>query len=250
MAPQKPFSSPDLSVVILCYRSGKEVQPFVDCVKDILNRRKINFELVLVGNYLPEDYNDETPATIKKLQAQDSRRIKIVAKPKEGMMGWDMRSGLEVTTGPVIAVIDGDGQMPPEDLVKTYDVLAKGGYDLVKTYRQKRYDSLWRRTISPIYNVLFTVLFPGTGWRDINSKPKIFTRKAYDLFNLHSDDWFIDAEIMIQARRLKMKVAEVTTVFHKRTIVRPVLVKADAIFEFIKNLIKARIREFKLFKRS
>ncbi len=245
MFPPNQFSSLDLSVVILCYRSGKAVGPFVKSVKEVLNRQKINLELVLVGNYLPHDYDDETPAVLRKLQAEDPRTIKIVVKPKKGMMGWDMRSGLERAKGQIIAVIDGDGQMPPEDLVKTYDVLKKGGYDLVKTYRQTRYDRLWRRIISQIYNLLFVLLFPGTGWRDINSKPKIFTRKVYDLFNLNSDDWFIDAEIMIQARRLRLKVAEVTTAFHKRTIDRPVLVKTGAIFEFLINLIKARIKEFK-----
>lgn len=242
MSPHKQLQSIDLSVVILCYRSGEGILPFVEQVKEILKSKMITWELVLVGNYMPS-IDDKTPEIVRKIESQDPRRVRSIAKVKKGMMGWDMRSGLELAKGQTIAVIDGDGQMPPEDLVKIYDLLLEGDFDLVKTCRQKRYDSLWRKVVSQIYNQLFNILFPGTGWNDINSKPKIMTRRAYNLLHLVSDDWFIDAEIMIQARRLNFKVGEVPTVFYKRTVDRPAFIKPIVILEFLRNLIKARIRE-------
>src|SRR5437763_1627489 len=79
--------------------------------------------------------------------------------------------------------------------------------------RVERGDGLSRRLVSALYNGVFRLLFPGFPVRDVNGKPKLLTRAAYERLSLASDDWFIDAEIMIQARRLGLRVGEVETVF-------------------------------------
>ena len=86
-------SPPELSVVVLCYRTGEYARQFVDQISDELRTSGIDYELVLVGNFLPGS-NDETPEIIKEIARKDSR-CRAVARVKEGMMGWDMRSGLE-----------------------------------------------------------------------------------------------------------------------------------------------------------
>ena len=170
-------------------------------------------------------------------------RIKTVVKVKEGMMGWDMKSGLQAATGKKLAVIDGDGQMPCTDVIRVYNLMIKKGYDLVKTVRIKRSDGWYRMSISTVYNLLFKVMFPGINAWDINSKPKIITRELYQKMNLESNGWFIDAEIMIIARRLKIGIGEIETTFHSIDS-RPSFVKPLAILEFLANLIWYRIKEF------
>ena len=159
------------------------------------------------------------------------------------MMGWDMKSGLQAATGKKMAVIDGDGQMPCTDVIRVYNLMIKKGYDLVKTVRIKRSDGLYRMSISTVYNLLFKVMFPGINAWDINSKPKIITRELYQKMNLESNGWFIDAEIMIIARRLKMGIGEIETTFHSIDS-RPSFVKPLALLEFLVNLIWYRIKEF------
>jgi len=232
----------DLSVVILCYRAEEAVRPFVSKTRALLLDAGIeDYELVLVGNYM-EGTPDETPRVVAEIAATDER-VRCVARPKAGMMGWDMRCGLELARGRHIAVIDGDGQMPVEDLVRVYRVIRVDDLDLVKTYRLRRGDGWRRRTLSFFYNLLFAILFPGTFSRDVNSKPKILTRKAYESLDLESDDWFIDAEIIIQARDRGLRVGEIPTSFHglggRRSFVRP-----TAVLEFVRNLAVYRIKTF------
>ena len=62
--------------------------------------------------------------------------------------------------------------------------------------------------------------------------------------DLKSNDWFIDAEIMIQARRLKFKIGEVSTIFRGLEGKRKSFIGLPAIVEFMKNLVVFRIREF------
>jgi len=158
------------------------------------------------------------------------------------MMGWDMRSGLEAAAGQVLTLIDGDGQIEPQDIGRVYRTLREQDLDLCQTYRVRRGDG-WRRVwISRIYNTLFRLLFPGTGLRDVNAKPKVMTRRTYEALRLSSTDWFTDADIIIQVRRLKLRVGEIPSVFgHSAT--RPSFINAAAVREFLKNLMIFRIRE-------
>lgn len=231
---------PDISVVVLCYKTGFFARKFSENIISMLEKESIDYELVLVGNYYP-DSDDVTPNVVKDI-AGKYKKVIAVTKPKEGKMGWDMRSGLNAAKGRYIAVIDGDGQMPYEDILKVYRMIKSGNFDFCKTYRIKRYDSFYRRLISAVYNAIFSIIFM-THARDTNSKPKIITREAYNKLKLVSDDWFLDAEIMIQAKRFKFKIGEIPTVF-EQSVDRSSFVKFTSIFEFIKNIILYRINEF------
>jgi glycosyltransferase involved in cell wall biosynthesis len=239
--------TPNLSVVVLAYRSAETIATFVDSLVSCLEANEPHWELILVGNYM-ENSDDRTPEVVKGLAKQDAR-IRAVTEVKEGMMGWDMKSGLKAASGKVLAVIDGDGQMPAEDVIRVYKTLREDNLDLAKTYRVKRCDGSYRRVISTVYNALFQFLFPGLNSRDINSKPKVMTRDAYASMDLKSDGWFIDAEIMIQARGLRLKTGEIETVFHSIDS-RPSFVKPLSILEFLANLVWYRVLEcFRSYKK-
>ena len=236
--------TPEISVVILCYRSGDFAKIFYNKVSEVLRRNNLDYEIVLVGNYRPET-NDDTPEIIKEISNSDSRVrtvIKEKLKPEEAM-GWDMRSGFEAAVGKTILVIDGDGQMPPEDIPRLYNKLVKERLDLCKGRRISRGDGPYRKFISMVFNAVMHLLFPGIVSNDINGKPKIFTRYAYSKMKLESNDWFIDAEIMIQARRLNFRIGEMEVEFHENPKRRS-FISFKANLEFIKNIITYRLKEF------
>ena len=231
--------SADTSVVILCYKAADSITEFVRKMKGLLEARGLSYELVLVANYnAHERETDRTPSVVNGLAARDSH-IVVVSKPKEGMMGWDLNCGLRAATGSTVALIDGDGQMPAEDIIRIYDALRSGNYDCAKTYRIGRFDGWKRKVISKVYNTLLKVFFPKVRLRDVNSKPKIFTREAYSKLNLKSTDWFADAEMMIQASYLGFRISEVPTVFHENQHRRS-FVRTSAILEFLKNIVVYR----------
>ena len=239
--PIQQSSMSRISVVILCYKAGHKIVPFVDDVLAAMDRLPNDYELILVGNYNRGDTTDQTPAVVHALAA-DNPRIIPLALEKRGMMGWDARSGLAVATGDIIALIDGDYQMPPQDLEHVCRKLLDDGLDLAMTCRSVRKDGMLRRINSRIYNLIFRSLFPGYPVRDVNSKPKAMTRAFYNTLRLTADGWFLDAEIIIQARRHKARLGQIETVFNqgdRKSFVRP-----DAVFEFLRNLLAARLKEF------
>ena len=146
---------PNLSVVLLCYRSEDAILSYVEELKTCLTELNIEWEIILIGNYIAGS-NDRTPEIAKTIAAQDPR-INALTKEKKGMMGWDMKSGFESVSGKVIAVTDGDGQFPLADVGRVYRKLIDEDLDMVKTYRDKRCDGLYRRILSAIYNFIFRI---------------------------------------------------------------------------------------------
>ena len=57
---------PHFSLVVLCYRSGHSIVPFVEKLRQVLSRCNFSSELVLVGNYI-EGGDDDTPQVVQEL---------------------------------------------------------------------------------------------------------------------------------------------------------------------------------------
>ncbi|MEA2358136.1 MAG: polyisoprenyl-phosphate glycosyltransferase [Solirubrobacteraceae bacterium] len=229
---------PELSAIVLCYRAGPSILRVIEPLHEELQAADVAYELVLVANY-HEGNDDPTPRIVEEF-AQTHEHVRFVAGVKQGAMGWDMRSGFAVARGDYLVAIDGDAQNPVEDLVKMYREMKSTGAEVMKGRRIARFDGPYRRVVSWVYNTLFKVLFGTHGLWDINGKPKGLTRRAYEQLELRSDDWFIDAEIMISARRRGLSIAEMPVVF-RRNDDRASFVRVSAIWEFLANMARARI---------
>lgn len=232
--------NPEISVIILCYKSQDRAYNLARKVVSLLEDYAVPYEIILVGNYIDGDA-DNTPFIVKHIAAE-MKNVRAVTLPKQGMMGWDARQGMEAAEGNHICLIDGDEQTPLFDIIRVYEKLKNDHLDFVQTYRISRSDGFQRKILSNIYNMIFRLLFPHTGLRDINSKPKMITRKAYQNMNLTSNDWFLDAEMAIQARRLNLKTGEIPTTFYRCTY-RKSFVNFTTIPEFVKNLILAKLKD-------
>jgi len=229
--------SAELSVVVLCYRAGEAVVALVERLREALAETNAPFELVLVANY-DAGVPDTTPAVAHRLAASRPD-IVVVAEVKQGGMGWDLRSGLEAANGEAIAVIDGDGQYEPADVVRAFTVLRETGADVAKGRRTSRSDGLVRKLVTLTYNAAFALLFPRVGVRDVNGKPKAITRAALQQLELRSDDWFLDAELVLEARRLRLRIVEFPVAYLSGS--RPSFVKPAAVLEFARHMLRYRL---------
>ena len=165
-----PKNNIEFSMAVLCYRAEESAIPFVEKLHSILSFFHFNWEIVLVANYWPH-VPDRTPEVVRSL-CERMPHTRYISEPKEGAMGWDMKSGLDACNGRYIGVIDGDGQYPIEAIFSCFAAIKISDYDFVKTYRVMRSDSLYRNIVSGIYNCLFTAPQPPCGKADGNSDTK------------------------------------------------------------------------------
>jgi hypothetical protein len=125
-------------------------------------------------------------------------------------------------------------------VVKVFRASRTSAADIVKVVRVKREDGLKRLVITTVYNSLFKILF-GDVCADINGKPKILKYSALQQLNLESNDWFIDAEMMLAARNLNFTIEEIPVVFKQRQGGES-NVRLTTIIEFISNMFAIRKR--------
>jgi glycosyltransferase involved in cell wall biosynthesis len=201
----------ELSVVALCFRAEEHLAAFAEPLSSALDAAGVPYELVLVANYWPQS-GDKTPERAKTFSERHPNVV-VVAEPKQGAMGWDLRSGLEASTGRYLVYLDGDGQVPGPAVLDVFRRLRSTGADVVKGRRHVREDGSVRTITSLGFNLLFRLLFrTGPLW-DVNGQPKGMTRAAYERLGLRTDDWFTDAEILLKAKAAEMTVEEVTVRF-------------------------------------
>ena len=227
----------EVSAIVLCYRAGESITAVIEPLYDLLERSGVTHELVLVANYWPHE-RDETPQIVRRFAATHDE-VTVIDKVKEGGMGWDMRNGLAAARGDYLIVIDGDAQNPVEDVFRMYELQRQTGADIGKGRRENRADGLYRRLISWAFNVLFRLLFRTRGLWDINGKPKGLTREAYGRMHLESNDWFVDAEIVLAAQRAGMNIAELPVVFLENKE-RSSFVRISSIWQFVVHMVRYR----------
>jgi hypothetical protein len=228
---------PELSVVVLAYRAEERTRDVVVPLYDLLEAEGISYELIVVANYWSRE--DSTPVVAWAL-ARERDAIRVVARPKRGDMGWDMRSGLAAAGGRFLVVIDGDGQVPVQYALEAYRRLRTTGAPIVKGRRYLREDGSVRTVVSLGFNALFWLLFRTRGLWDVNGRPKGMTRAAYEQLDLQTDDWFTDAELLLKARRLGLEVHE----FPVRFLVNPArasFVGPATVWEFLRNMALTRL---------
>ena len=225
---------------MLCYRAGPALTALLEPLYAELDESEVDFELVLVGNYDSDE--DSTPKVVRDFAREHRHAKATIQRKTEGGMGWDMRDGFAHASGKIMIVMDGDAQNPSEDVLRMFRAMRRTDADLMKGRRTTRLDGVYRRLISAVYNALFLVLFGTRGLRDINGKPKGLTRAAYERISpLVSDDWFIDAEIVIKAKRGGLSIGELPVVFLENKE-RTSFVRVGAIWEFVVNLARFRWR--------
>jgi len=225
------------SLVVPFYNEEQNAESVVFDLLNAFRNVGVRFELVLVNN----GSTDRTPHILRKL-AKSNKEITIVNIAENQGYGWGIISGLRAARGEYLGLSPGDGQVCGTEVTKVYRKLIDDGLDLCKAKQGFRNDGSFRKIQSTLYNLILPIFFK-VQTRDINRSPKMMKRPVYKLMQLSCRDWFLDAEIMIKSNRMALKVGEVPIYFDKRKTGKS-NVKFTTVFEFIKNIIWYRLRDF------
>jgi glycosyltransferase involved in cell wall biosynthesis len=231
-----------VSIVLPFYNEGANVERVVTELLTATRGADWDIRLACVQN----GSCDDTGKILARL-AQANPRVSIIEVPYNQGYGFGIRQGLAAATGEIVGYLDGDGQVQPSDMLR---VLA--GMQVAraaKAIRVVRGDGWRRRLVSGIYNTLFRVLFAIRA-RDANAKPKFLRKEDLAKLALVSDDWFIDAEVMIKTAALGIQWAEEPVEFRKRDGGKS-NVRVGSIVEFLSNLARWRFGQtYKTWKRT
>jgi glycosyltransferase involved in cell wall biosynthesis len=187
-----------------CYNEEEVVSYTISRLLSAFERAGYQLEIVAVDN----GSWDRTGEIIGQMAARSTRIIPHRVETNQGY-GYGILSGLPLCKAAWVGLIPADGQVDAEDVVRLYEaVVAVNGPVLGKVRRRFRMDGLVRKAVSTGFNLFFRALWPTLPSLDVNGNPKILPRAAVEAMHLRSTGWLLDAEIMLKAHFMGVRILE------------------------------------------
>ncbi|MDI6845511.1 MAG: glycosyltransferase family 2 protein [Candidatus Saccharicenans sp.] len=205
---------PYLSIVIPAFNEEKRIGFTLFLIKDYLESRKIEAEVILVD----DGSQDRTAGVAREVMA-DYPRFRLIQLPVNRGKGAAVRTGMLEASGELILFTDADLSTPIEEMEKLLP-LAREGYEVVIGSRAlpgseiKKRQGWLRERMGKFFNLLVRLLVLG-GFRDTQCGFKLFRREAArNVFSrLQTDGFAFDVEALVLALSAGYRVAEVPVVW-------------------------------------
>ncbi len=194
-----------------------------------------DYELIVVN----DASTDATPRLADEAAAANPR-VKVVHHPVNRKLGGSMKSGFAASTGDVIVYTDADLPFDMRELHKALRLLRQYEADMVSAYRFDRTDEGLTRVIySALYNALVRVLY-GVRVRDVNFAFKVCRSRIFANITLKSEGSFIDAELVVRAKKLGYSLVQFGVDYFPRTRGVSTLSKPSVIVKILREAFALR----------
>lgn len=130
-----PYMEPQskkISAIIACYKDNQAIPYMYQRLRDVFRKLDAAYEIIFVNDASPDD----TEEVIAKIAANDPNVIGITHSRNFGSQSAFL-SGMGISTGDAVVLLDGDLQDPPELIEKFFEKWREG-YDVVYGVRVKR----------------------------------------------------------------------------------------------------------------
>jgi glycosyltransferase involved in cell wall biosynthesis len=238
LVPAEPFQK--LSVFFPMWNEEDYVERTVtraqeECELMVRSGAILDYELIIVD----DASTDRTPELADKLAALDDR-ISVIHHPVNRKLGGAMKTGFAAATGDLVLYTDADLPFDLADAAKAVRLMAYYEADVVSAFRFDRTGEGPLRTVYTFcYNFLIRRMF-GVRMRDINFAFKLCRTRIFDHVELHSEGSFIDAELIIRAKKLGYSVIQFGVDYFPRTRGESTLASGSVIRAIVREMRQLR----------
>ncbi len=210
-------SDPSVTVVIPCRNEEGHIAPMVARLPEL----PPNSEYIFVEG----GSKDGTEAAIKlAIERNPDKPLRFLKQTGKGK-GDAVRLGFGAARGEVLAILDSDMGVAPEDLPSFVNALARGHADFVNGSRLV-YPMAGKamRFLNLVANKFFALLFSwilGQSCRDTLCGTKVLYRSDYERIAAHRSyfgdfDPFGDFDLLFGASRLNLHIVDLAVRYHER----------------------------------
>jgi hopanoid biosynthesis associated protein HpnK len=225
-----------LSFVLPMYNEALNIEAMAAMIRRDAAPLLDDYEIVIV-----DDASTDGCGAIADRMARDDARIRVIHNPRNRGLGGSIRVGLAAARMPYVLYSDSD---LPVDFECLRWVLPKvtPEVDLLIGYRVGRAEGVRRAIMSWTYNRLIRAIF-GLRVRDVNFAFKLIRRDLLERLDLHSEGSFIDAEILLEARRAGATPVEVGLDYHIRRAGASSLSSPAVVFKILAEMWRYLTRD-------
>jgi glycosyltransferase involved in cell wall biosynthesis len=190
-----------ISVFSPCYNEEKNVGKLLTSMLDFLPKISSDYEIIIV-----DDGSTDATSDIARKFALENPQVRVIRHEKNKGYGTALRTGFENCNKDYIFFTDGDNQFDITEMSKLLPYIKD--CDIVTGFRIKRQDNFIRKINEFSFNRLIRILF-GLKVRDLNCAFKIYKKHVIRSLKLQSKVAFINAELLIRAKKKGFTIKEV-----------------------------------------
>ena len=200
-----------ISIVIPAYNEKKRIEGSLAETCAYMNDFGMEYEIIVI-----DDGSSDGTGRIVEHIAKDVRNVRLVRYDKNRGKGHALRTGVLVTKGDFVLVMDADLSTPMDELRKLMPYLSDGEFDIAIGSRALALSDIikkqpwWRRGMGKTFNKIVKALVIG-GFSDTQCGFKLFKgESARSLFGEAKIDRFAyDVEILALATKKEYRIKEV-----------------------------------------
>ncbi len=198
------------SIIIPAYNEQDRLGATLEKVLAYAAAQRWRSEVLVVN-----DGSRDATADVAREFARRNSSVRLIENPGNRGKGYSVRNGALNASGDIVLFTDADLSTPIEEVGKLFAAIA-GGADVaigsrwLKSELQTERQPVYRQIVGRAFNlVLWAIL--RINYKDTQCGFKAFSgRAARTLFSLQKiDRWGFDPELLLLARKMGMKVAEV-----------------------------------------
>jgi phenylacetate-CoA ligase len=231
-----------ISIIVPCFNEMSNLEVLSERIKRSLEKNNIVFEVILVD----DGSQDKTWETIERILANQTKFIGIKNVRNLGIYeSW--KTGITISTGDLICLIDADLQNQPEDIVRLYNKFHLENSHLIQATRSSiEWHKDSRFYSSRSLNLLLNLIFKDTATDNKSGFILAPKHVLVDILNFKSKYQFPQTFIRVSARSKGYMISEIETLFQPRKAGKSFLDSKNPITIYIKVLfdIILAIREF------
>ena len=148
----KPKLNAKITCIIACYKDAEAIPVMYERLVRMFNETKLRYEIIFVNDCSP----DNSEEVIAGIAAKDNNVIGITHSRNFGSQSAFL-SGMEISTGDAVVLMDGDLQDPPE-IIPAFHKKWLEGYDVVYGKRVKREMSFFMNLVYKGFYRIFSKL--------------------------------------------------------------------------------------------
>ncbi|HEY4935713.1 MAG TPA: glycosyltransferase family 2 protein [Puia sp.] len=137
----------DISVIVPILNEEESLPELSAWITRVMNAHQFSYELILVD----DGSTDRSWEVIESLHEQNVR-IKGIRFQRNYGKSAALNEGFKTSQGNVVITMDADLQDDPDEIPALYQMITKGGFDLVSGWKKLRHDPISKTLPSKFFN--------------------------------------------------------------------------------------------------
>ncbi|MBI4830411.1 MAG: glycosyltransferase family 2 protein [Candidatus Lindowbacteria bacterium] len=225
---------PGISVVMPAYNEKDNIERAVNSALKVLKDSSDDFEIVVV-----DDASADGTGKMLDEMASSIPALKVIHHDRNYKFGRTVRDGIAAAGKELVFITDSDNPIDMEDMKKAIPLMRE--YDFVNGRRLTREPSVKRIIYTAVYNFMIRTIFR-LDVRDVNFSYKMVRRGLLQKLDLRSEGSFIDAEMLIEAKRRGARIKEIDIMYYPRVLGESTLASPSIIVKILYEMSKYILR--------